>query len=177
MKIFGIGLEKTGTSTLGRSLEILGFDKRKGFDFEALEAYKQGHMDEVYAVAEEHDNFEHYPWALMYKELYERYPDAKFILTTRTSAFRWFNSLCHHARRTGPDDARQLVYGHAMPNLFETEDLAYYDDHVKNVHQFFNDRDSSRLLEVCWAKDDGWQQLCTFLNCPIPDEEFPHLNR
>lgn len=31
-----------------------------------------------------------------------------------------------------------------------------------------------RLLE--WTTDDGWEPLCQFLNKPVPDIEFPHVN-
>lgn len=175
MKVFGIGLEKTGTSTLGRALEILGFDSRKGFDMELLQNYISGDVERVLRAAEPHDHFEHYPWAFVYQEAYEKYPDSRFILTVRTSSFRWFNSLCHYARRTGPREERQLVYGHAMPNLFEAEDKQFYEKHNQSVRDFFAEHDSSRLLEVCWAHDHGWAELCEFLEKPVPEIEFPHL--
>ena len=30
------------------------------------------------------------------------------------------------------------------------------------------------LLE--WTVDDGWEPLCKFLDKPVPDEPFPHVN-
>ncbi len=177
MKVFGIGLEKTGTNSLGRALEILGFKEHKGFDARLLQLAKQGLTEEVLNEAVAYNNFENYPWAFLYKDAYQRFPDAKFILTKRTTPIRWFNSLCHHARRTGPDETRQLVYGHAMPNLFEEEDIQFYSDHIQNVRDFFDENDSSRLLEVCWAHDDGWNELCSFLQCDEPEEEFPHVKK
>ncbi len=177
MKVFGIGLEKTGTNTLGRALEILGFESHKGFDLDLLKAVVEGDVAHALSKAESFNNFENYPWALIYRELYHRFPDAKFILTVRTTPHRWFNSLSHHARRTGPDEARQLIYGHAMPNLFEEEDVAFYKKHIRDVNQFFEEHDPSKLLEVCWAKEDGWNEICEFLNLPVPDEAFPHLKR
>ncbi|KAM0366855.1 hypothetical protein ACHAPK_008335, partial [Fusarium culmorum] len=32
-----------------------------------------------------------------------------------------------------------------------------------------------RLLE--WTVQDGWEPLCKFLDKPIPDEPFPHVNK
>jgi hypothetical protein len=31
-----------------------------------------------------------------------------------------------------------------------------------------------RLLE--WTVEDGWEPLCEFLDKPVPDEPFPHVN-
>ena len=31
-----------------------------------------------------------------------------------------------------------------------------------------------RLLE--WTVEDGWEPLCKFLDKPVPDEPFPHVN-
>lgn len=175
--VIGIGLEKTGTNTLSRALEILGYENKIGFDLDLLEAYKNGRTAEVVDAAKTCQQAVDYPWAFVYQELYEAYPEAKFILTVRTSAMRWFNSLCHHARRTGPNQVRQLVYGHAMPNLFENEDIGFYNDHVSAVRSFFANKDDGRFLEVCWAKEDGWEELCGFLDVAIPEAEFPHVKR
>ncbi len=177
MKVFGIGLEKTGTSTLGKALEILGFDKHKGFDLDLLKRLKSGDVESLMDIAENYNSFENYPWSFVYEQAFHRFPDSKFILTVRTTPFRWFNSMSHHARRKGPKEERQLVYGHSMPNLFEEEDIAFYKNHLKQIRDFFSEHDSSRLLEVCWAHEDGWEELCTFLDKPIPELEFPHLNR
>ena len=32
-----------------------------------------------------------------------------------------------------------------------------------------------RLLE--WTVNDGWEPLCKFLDKPVPDEPFPHVNK
>jgi len=33
---------------------------------------------------------------------------------------------------------------------------------------------AERLL--VWSASDGWEPLCEFLEVPIPDQPFPHLN-
>jgi hypothetical protein len=177
MKVFGIGLEKTGTTTLGRALEILGYQRHKGFDLDLLQQVKGGNVSKALEVAEDYDNFENYPWPLIYEDLFARFPESKFILTIRTTPLRWFNSMSHHARRTGPSEERQLIYGHSMPNLFEREDIAFYENHVKNVKKFFDSHDATRLLTACWAHEEGWEPICKFLDKPVPEQEFPHLNR
>ncbi|PNP81069.1 hypothetical protein FNYG_05536 [Fusarium nygamai] len=32
-----------------------------------------------------------------------------------------------------------------------------------------------KLLE--WTVEDGWEPLCKFLDKPVPDEPFPHVNK
>ena len=33
---------------------------------------------------------------------------------------------------------------------------------------------AERLL--VWSASDGWEPLCEFLEVPVPDQPFPHLN-
>ena len=38
----------------------------------------------------------------------------------------------------------------------------------------------SRVLAedlLVWKVKDGWEPLCKFLNCPVPEESIPHDNR
>jgi len=60
MKIFGIGLSKTGTSSLAHALEILGYKTR---DYPGLERYAPGDLSCIDArliVAELHKNDIHF---------------------------------------------------------------------------------------------------------------------
>lgn len=128
-------------------------------------------LEGLYQCAGEHDSFEDHPWMWHYKELASRYPDAKFVLTTRESGERWLDSALHHAQRVGP--AGRLVFEHYMPGV--TTDRIH-DTHRKRVLQFFSNR-PDRLLEVCWERDPSWNRLCEFIGKPIPNIPFPHENR
>lgn len=177
MKIFGIGLNKTGTTSLGKALEILGYNNHITCDWELTKSYFDGNTDQIFSVADKHNNFEDWPWPLLYKELYKKYPESKFILTTRKSSTAWYKSLCKHSIRTGPTEFRKLIYGHYMPQDFPNEHIDIYESHNQNVSNFFNKEAPSQLIKVCWENGDGWNEICDFLNKDIPNFTFPFLNK
>lgn len=114
MKVFGIGLNKTGTKTPGACFTTMGF-RNKSYDMKLLRDYSIRNIENTIRVTADYDSFEDWPWPLVYKELDAHYDDAKFILTIRKSPEVWFESLCKHADRTGPREARRIVYGYTMP--------------------------------------------------------------
>ena len=115
MKIFGIGVNKTGTKSLGHGLHILGFKNNHNFDFKLIEDAQNGDLTQIQQIINKHDSFEDWPYPLIYKKLDELYPDAKFILTTRKDTDTWFHSLVKHSKLTGPTKHREAIYGHLMP--------------------------------------------------------------
>jgi len=125
MKVFGIGLNKTGTTTLGVCLKTLGF-RHAPYDRELLYQIKAGDFAGVHEVADSYDSFEDWPWPLIYRELDARYPDARFVLTERISVDRWLDSLKNHSVRAGTPRVRELVYGHPMPHGHDAEHIAFY---------------------------------------------------
>ena len=70
MKVFGIGLNKTGTKTLGVCLNQLGY-KHKSVDKHAFEIYKQGDLNSLFEIIDEYNSFEDWPWPPIYKEAYK----------------------------------------------------------------------------------------------------------
>lgn len=174
-KIFGIGLNKTGTKTLGECFRLLGY-KNKTFDYRLLVEYSKRNLEEIFKESDIYETFEDWPWPLLFKELDQRYPDAKFILTERRDPQTWFESLCHHADRTGPTEARKIAYGYAMPHKHKDEHIQVYCRHCNDVTNYFNARDK-KLLRVCWEDGDGWEQLSSFLNIPLIQSPIPHMNK
>lgn len=82
-KIFGIGLSKTGTTSLAHALEILGYRTK---DYPGLSRYRAGDLSSVdLAVVDAYDALTDTPIPSFYRELDQRYPGAKFILTVRAS--------------------------------------------------------------------------------------------
>jgi len=175
MKVFGIGLNKTGTKTLGDCFKAFGFNN-KTFDMHLLNEFSKQNFDVIFKSCDLFDSFEDWPWPLLYKELDRRYPSAKFILTTRKSPQIWFESLCSHADKTGPTEARRIAYKHSMPHDHKEFHIDLYNRHNEEVTLHFSDR-NDKLLQVCWENGDGWEQLCSFLKLPIPHLPFPHTNK
>lgn len=176
MKVFGIGLNKTGTKTLGECFRTLGF-RNKSYDPHLLEDYYQHNFDNVFNISDQFDSFEDWPWPLMYQEFDQRYPDAKFILTIRKDAETWFDSLCRHAKRTGPTRAREIAYGYPMPMDNPEHHLSIYRTHNQEVIDYFAAR-GDKLLVISWEAKPSWSTICDFLGCNfIPDGPLPHENK
>lgn len=174
LKVFGIGLNKTGTSTLGVCGEILGY-RVKDCDRTLLEDIRLQHdLTRIKKVVSEYDLFEDWPWPLMFRELDELYPGSKFILTTRKKDDYWLASLKSHSMKTRPrGHCRKLAYGYNYPNGHEKAHLEFYRRHNDDARAYFKGRDKD-FIEVCWENGHDWKELCAFLGKNIPDVPFPH---
>lgn len=181
-KVVGIGLPRTGTTTLGQCFKQLGY-KHRSFDMQLAAQVKRNELENTLAEAEKFETFEDWPWFLLYKELDQKFPNSKFILTIRKDVETYVASLKkHHAHRgvTRKDAVKpdwwDDVFGFE-PHEWNYEDsVERYEKHNREVLEYFKDRPND-LLVVCWEKGDGWEKLCTFLNRPCPNEPFPHRGK
>ena len=89
-KVFCIGFHKTGTTSLEMALKQLGYRVTGCFGTKDPEIASKVH-ELAYARAEKFDAFEDNPWPVLYRELDERFPGSKFILTRRP-AESWIRS-------------------------------------------------------------------------------------
>ncbi len=171
-KVFGVGLNKTGTTTLGACLAQLGFDHVE-YARELAQAYVEGRMEPLWDAADRHESFEDWPWPFLWRELAARYPDARFVLTVRRSPEVWLASLIRHAYCLEPDDQLdRMYYGYRFPDNARREYLAFYERHNREVREALGER--CRVL--CWETGDGWAELCDFLELEAPEAPFPHAN-
>ncbi len=175
MKIFGIGLNKTGTKSLGACLRTFGF-RHLSWEREIFDTYMMHGTQGLIETINNYESFEDWPWPLVYREIDKMYPGSKFILTTRESSDIWYRSLCKHATRTGPNHVRRQIYGFEMPHEHREEHIRFYNRHNDDVRNYFQDRPEA-LLEVCWERGDGWQVLAPFLDSQAPETPFPHKNK
>ncbi len=174
MKVVGAGMNKTGTKTLGACLRFWGLSN-VSWSHAAFELWRAGAVGELLDILERHDSCEDWPWPLVFREIDARFPGSKFVLTRRSSAAVWFDSLCRHADRTGPTEFRRAIYGHAMPRGHEADHVRVYEAHNAAVRAHFASRPGS-LLEICWEEGQGWPELAAFLGRPCPDLPLPHEN-
>jgi len=178
MKVFGIGLNITGTTSLGKSPRILGFKKQISWNLQLTVLWSEGNIKRILNNAKNFNNFEDLPWPLLYKELYEEFDNAKFILTTRKSSTVWYESLCKHASRpNNTPDLRRLVYGYDMPQDYKDEHIQYYEKHNKDVIEFFNKHAPDKLLVICIEDEDNFKKISDFLGKETPNRKFPFLNK
>lgn len=178
-KVFGIGWAKTGTTTLAKCLEILGYNHKTqklslAFDYEKKD-YKR-----IFEIVDQYDSFEDWPWLLMYKEFDKQYPGSKFILTTREHK-SWVDSYKNMLKTQGKaskhmNKVRSILYDLPFPNVTEEQLINRYSRHVAEVEEYFKNRPND-LLIVSWKKGDGWKEICDFLGKNIPNQDFPHANK
>ncbi|HEX8158687.1 MAG TPA: sulfotransferase [Solirubrobacteraceae bacterium] len=172
---FCIGLSRTGTKSFGEAAESLGFSRVGWFDRsdELMRAWHEGRIDELLAVAEAFEILGDIPWALAYAELAQAFPDARFVLTRRSSVDVWLRSIIAHTNRSPPYWGHEAAYGAAMPAAAPAVYRRFYAEHLDHVREFF--RGSDRLLEVCWETGSGWEDLCGLLGVGVPEGvPFPH---
>lgn len=173
-KLFGVGFHKTGTSSLGRALEQLGY--RVGGPFGVRDpgiagsawAEAQRRLEGVDAVQ---DN----PWPLLYRELDEAHPHGRFVLTVRPTDDWWASVLGHFGGRSTP--MREWIYGEGNGDPVGHEALyrERYERHNAAVRAYFADRPDT-LLVLRLTEGEGWAELCAFLGRPVPDHAFPRVN-
>lgn len=174
-KVFGIGAARTGTSSLGRALVVLGF-RHTSWDTVLWDAFERGDYEQIFSVADRFESFEDGPWngGELYRELDSRFPRSKFILTVRDPQ-SWLASHERHFSAMGscliPEQYRIADYA-----ARRTQILRDYETRNDEVRSYFSARpDDLLVLDV--VSGDGWERLGPFLGLRTPDPPFPHLNR
>ena len=170
MKIFGIGLSKTGTNSLTEALQLLGYTG------------KHYPTDNIFGEANIFDSLTDIPVARLYKDLDKQHPGAKFVLTMRGKK-SWVESMRKHMERRPPStlgtwgiENRELMYGTLY---FDAKKLGrIYDKHHLDVMSYFGEREDDLLvMNIC--EDDSvtnWEKLCDFLGHDSLDVPFPVSN-
>jgi len=176
-KIFGIGLSKTGTTSLAHALELLGYRTK---DYLGITRYSPGDLSSMDLDAvDANDAFTDTPIPSFYRELDEKYPGSKFILTVREMD-GWLKSCKKQFTRKLAEKQND-----ASINLFmdiydcfvfdETKFTAGYERFVNDVLHYFRDRPDD-LLILDLSGGDGWEKLCRFLGTAAPDVPFQRAN-
>jgi len=177
-KVLGVGWAKTGTTTLGTCLQVLGYRHRDGV-LSLAEHLATGDTGPILRIAEQYDSFEDWPWLLLFREFDRRFPGTRFILTTRDRD-AWlasYRNMLHSQGEASPkmNRIRSILYGLDFPRVTDEQLLARLADHEAAVRSYFADRPDD-LLIVDWAKGHGWRELCAFLGHGVPSAPFPHAN-
>lgn len=170
-KLFGIGLPKTGTRSLHTALELLG--------------YRSVHYPLSWEEIDSHEAAAGMSIACWFEQLDQLYPGSKYILTVR-DLNQWLGSCeYHYGQRVGSSELapelRQVILGFMQKaygtvsydqTLFQN---AYYR-HIHKVQNYFIDR-PQYLLMINVGGGNEWEQLCPFLEKPLPNVVFPHQNQ
>ena len=182
--VFGLGLSKTGTSSLGAALNQLGIPTvHYPPDASTMKSLSEGNFR--LALLERYRGIVDITVAPFYAELDRAWPNSRFILTVRDKS-AWLESISRHwplmqewaAECSQFDLFTRFILEHTYGSCdFDLPRLSsVYDDHLAAVRDYFSNRRSNRLLEIDVCGGDGWEKLCPFLNLPVPNTPFPHAN-
>ena len=172
-KVICIGWHKTGTTTLGDALLVLGYHV-VGARLDLSKKLLAGETDEAIKLAADFNALQDVPWNALYKELDQAYPGSKFILTTRDEK-KWLNSAKKHFGSTYIR-MHEYLYGEGVLDGNEQLYLDRFNRHYNEVHKYFKGRESD-ILAINLAENDGWDAICSFLGEPVPSKSFPHSNK
>ena len=204
MKLIGAGLPRTGTLSQKVALEMLGLApcyhmvnvlaNLDEADFWRRALDGQAPWDQVF------DGFQatvDWPGSFFWRELIEHYPDAKVLLSVRDGA-GWEASMRDTifglfygdmlmrdlSTARGRVDSKWHGYLEMMEGMWQQSGLiadgaATTSESMQGAMERFNQEvqenvPAERLL--VWSAGDGWEPLCDFLELPVPDTPFPHLN-
>lgn len=183
-RIFGIGMHKTGSTSLCRALNMLGIDaahwtsaRQARTIWEEMTAHgRSPAVERHYALAD-------LPIPLLYKQLDQAYPGSKFILCVRPE-HEWLASVEKHwtssnpYRHTWDNDcfthkAHHLLYGR---KTFDADAMLHrYRQHNYEVRQYFRNRPGD-LLIMDMKRNSIWPKLCNFLGVTAPGDPYPREN-
>jgi hypothetical protein len=206
MKVIGAGLPRTGTTTQMFALEQLGFghcyhmrdllsDLETGLPMWEAAAAGAPDWERIFGAA---SSTVDWPSARFYRELVDHYPEAKVLLSVRTSE-EWVRSMrgtvwgifhgdsvLHHVSEArAAIDPRWARYMTLMRWMSWDEGVGalagdtYSDDGLAAAMERWNESvrrvvPAERLLE--WNPNEGWEPLCEFLGVEPPSEPLPRLN-
>lgn len=195
LKVIGAGFGRTGTLSFKQALEQLGFTPC----YHMLEVFNnpahipqwqvaaEGKLPDWKALLSGYQAAVDWPVCTFWAELAETFPDAKVVLTLRDPE-KWYQSIINTIYQTliapsSPEEAPQLTAHRTMTRqliLHNTFDgrldekahaIAVYQRHIDKVKASLP---PERLL--VYQVSQGWQPLCDFLGCPVPDSPFPQVN-
>ena len=179
-KIFGIGLSRTGTTSLTEALRLLGY-KAVHCPLSLVSLHGQG-LTLSHDVIRRFDAFTDSPVACMYRELDETFPGSKFILTTRPLE-KWMNSvrrmrMSFELLKLLPK-VRRLAKELCGTTSFSDDSVLEraFCKHGAQVREYFGDRLDKDLLVLDVGAPYAWENLCAFLGHDRPHIAFPHYNR
>ena len=165
-KVFVVGLNKTGTSSLGQTMRDLG-RRHLSYSPLAIRAFNDGDVETLDAIMRCFDSFDDKPWndPGLWALMNDKCPDSLWIYTFR-DAEKWTRSYLAYSER---NDASNEV---AFINSLDTEQ--FVSRHQKAAKDF----EKSNNLSFVWLDCDdlsnsGSAKLSSALGCKV---EIGHHN-
>lgn len=194
IRVIGAGFGRTGTLSLKQALEQLGFDKC----YHMVEVFQNAHHLDLWMQATRGETVDwpelfsgyrasvDWPSCNFWELQLEAFPAAKVILSERDPG-RWYDSVMNtiypssiKARESGDpamkawvDMAFELIWDGTFHGRIEDREHAI-DVYLAHNEYVKKQAPQDRLL--VFEPSQGWEPLCGFLGCPVPDEPYPRVN-
>lgn len=190
-RIFGIGMHKTGTTSLHHALNILGCDSAHWPSAHwAKKIWREMNTAGRSPTVESHYSLCDLPISNLFRKLDLAYPGSKFILTIRSER-SWIESVRRHWQPdTNPfrelwdtDPFTHIIHNatYGRTDFHEATFLRAYRQHNNRVLNHFRERPNDLLvLDMVMDSDrQSWKRLCSFLNRRLPPAviPFPRMNQ
>jgi len=177
-KVFCIGMHKTGTTTMGKALQHLGYKVKSSIplDDPRIKTINAQLKTQLPLLLSRFDAFEDHPWPFLCEKIDRLCPGSKFILTTRHTESWW--ASVEQFFGTKQTLMRQWVYGvgHGAPAGNKKAYVTRFEGHNAAVRHYFKSRPSD-LLTIDLSDGNNWEKICGFLKTDIPSVEFPHAHK
>lgn len=170
MKIFGLGLSRTGTTSLTNYLNSNGF---------RIIHYPRS-RSQIYE--EKNDGATDIPVIKFYKQLDKKFDNCKFIHTVREKE-DWLGAIEHYYKKKDARgdrfnawqlEHREYVYGSVKFNREGFADA--YDRHEADIREYFKDRPEDFLvIDIVGGEDTS--SLIKFLNLDTEPTLFSKDNK
>lgn len=172
-KVFCVGFQKTGTTSLGYALHRLGYRVAGSTQIDRNRALEEI-LEDALSRSDSYDAFQDMPWCLFFREMNRRWPNSKFILTLRDPE-DWYQSLHNHFKHEGLSRLQRQVYD-TRDISNKAKLISVYERHINEVRSYFS-YSPDLLLELSVGKENNWISLCEFLGIANPPAGgFPRLN-
>lgn len=201
-KIFCIGYNKTGTTSLGKALYELGIIIAPQKPAEILiNDWGDDEYKNIIKFCKEYQCFQDVPFSLTdsYKYLDKAFPNSKFILTVRDTPDQWYNSIRNfHSKLFGTGghpptkedlltanyvysgwmwDFMKIGYGVLDGDVYNKTLLVNsYNLHNESAKDYFKGK-SNQYIEINLSERESYKRLCDFLNIQSVKTEFPSVNK
>lgn len=201
-KLFCVGFNKTGTTSLELALSNLGFSMGNQPRGELLLSdWKSRDFERITQLVTTADAFQDIPFSLPYtfQVMDMNFPNAKFILTIRDNPKQWYQSITtFHSKIVNGGkhiptveelkkfpyryqgfiwDALEGAYNATTESPYmENSYIDCYNRHNTSVIDYFKYR-PEKLLVLNVSESDAMQKLCKFLEIDWKDQLMPHSNK
>jgi hypothetical protein len=197
-KVFCVGCNKTGTTSMRTALAELGYKVGSQRTAEELiRAYRDRDFGPIIDYCRTAEAFQDVPfsWPHTYVVMDQVFPQSKFILTVRDPD-EWYRSYIRHQKKVvgtsripDPDDLRNhpyvwngWLYDANICRGFDEHEfycertlISEFKAHNRLVMNYFKFKDNLLVIDV--SEKDAYQKLCRFLGHVPVRGSMPWKNR